>query len=174
MRWLRVPTPWPCLRGALASALVLMSSGCALGYYNPHFWIPSEAKTRVEEAAFRYNNALRFGNLEMALKSVEPESRDAFLAAFDADAPRAIRFTDVEIRSVTMGPEREQARVLISMRFYRLPSVQEIAVTHEQRWRYDPKDALWYVSPEPERFLGNSKAVSSTPGPVSGSPSLVP
>ncbi len=136
---------------------VFSLSACSLGYWSPRFWIPSEARSQVEQAAYRYNNALRFGNLEMAIKSVEPDRREEFLRTFDASAPRAIRFTEMDIQSVSLGPERAEARVLLLIRFYRLPSIREFAVTHEQRWRYDPSDSLWYVSPDAELFASRDR-----------------
>jgi len=130
--------------------LCACSLGCSvLGYLHPDFLVSGQAQDRVSDAAFAYNNALRFGNVEMAARWVQVERRASFLQLF---ADESLRFTDVEIQSVALGPERDEARVFLRVRFYRLPSIEEVALVDEQQWRYDPGDASWYVEPDLELY----------------------
>ena len=152
------------LIASLASAL----AACSLGYWNPNFLISNEARDRVEEAAIRYNNSLRFGNLEMAAQWVKPELRRDFLLVFGEQASSPIRFTDVEVQEIQFGPARGEARILLSARLYRLPSVSEISLVDEQEWHYDPNAQTWFITPNLERYasLGQSTRPQAN-GPAS-------
>jgi len=132
--------------------LPLCLLGCSLGFWSPRFWIPSEARKRLDDAAFRYNNALRFGNLDMAVGFVEPEQRASFLEMFADTGSSPIRFTEVDVGAISLGPESDRASVELSVRYYRLPSLREVQFSQRQRWRYDPKAAQWFVEPELERY----------------------
>jgi len=136
---------------ALLAALAALAS-CSLGYLNPNFLLSSEARERVEDAATRYNNALRFGNLTMATQWVKPELRRDFLEVFGQETGSPIRFTDVEIQSIKFGPARGEARIVLSARLYRLPSIHEIALVDEQQWHYDPNELAWFITPDLERY----------------------
>jgi hypothetical protein len=159
------------LRAVLLAAMSALAS-CSLGYLNPNFLLTGEARERVEEAAIRYNNSLRFGNLEMAVQWVKPDMRRSFLELFGEQAQAPIRFTDVEIQSIEFGPARGEARILLHARLYRLPSVHEVALLDEQQWHYDPDATAWYITPDLERYanLGKPKT-SSAADPSSGPPS---
>ena len=109
---------------ALVASTAATLAACSLGYWNPNFLLQKEAFERVEEAALRYNNSLRFGNLEMAARWVKPELRRNFLATFGDETDSPIRFTDVEIQQIDFGPGRGEARILLSARLYRLPSIR--------------------------------------------------
>src|SRR5262245_18995200 len=91
-------------RLVLLASLTSALAACSLGYFNPNFLIEDEARDRVEEAAIRYNNSLRFGNLEMATQWVKPELRRDFLEVFGEQASSPIRFTDVEVQQIQFGP----------------------------------------------------------------------
>ena len=135
----------------LAGALCALGA-CSLGYLNPNFLLSKEAYERVEEAAIRYNNSLRFGNLEMAAQWVKPELRRNFLQVFGDQTSSPIRFTDVEVQQIDFGPRRGEARILLSARLYRLHSVNEISLVDEQEWHYDPDTATWFITPDLERY----------------------
>jgi hypothetical protein len=146
----------------IAAPLVL--SGCSIGYLSPSYLMPGEKLERVREAASGYNSSLRFGYLEQALGFVAAESRKEFIDFFATDASAGLRFTDVEIQSVTLGPERDEARVLLVARMYRLPSVSELTISDEQVWRYDPSSQGWRITPDlkPYKEVGR-RAESPTP-----------
>jgi hypothetical protein len=139
-------------RLALLACLLCALGACSLGYWNPNFLLSKEAYERVEEAASRYNNSLRFGNLEMAARWVKPELRRSFLQVFGEQTDSPIRFTDVEIQQINFGPGRGEARILLSARLYRLPSVNEISLVDEQEWHYDPEAQDWFITPDFERY----------------------
>jgi hypothetical protein len=141
------------LTASLTSAL----AACSLGYWNPNYLLSNEARERVEEAAIRYNNSLRFGNLEMAARWVKPELRRTFLQVFGEQTDSPIRFTDVEVQEVNFGPGRGEARILLSARLYRLPSVNEISFVDEQAWHYDPQTQEWFITPDLERYASLGK-----------------
>jgi hypothetical protein len=160
----------------VAAGVSLLLVGCALGYLNPNFAVPKERRERLTEAANGYASALRFGNLGAAAPFVEPDLRDEFVAAFAGDA--ILRFTDVDVSSVSFDGSIGSGTVLMMARFYRLPSVREILITENQQWRYDPVAARWFISPDfalyetagvPQR---TAPAARSRPpsGPVPASP----
>lgn len=147
-------------RLVLLASLTSALAACSLGYLNPNFLIDNEARDRVEEAAIRYNNSLRFGNLEMAAQWVKPDLRRDFLEVFGAEASSPIRFTDVEVQQIQFGPARGEARILLSARLYRLPSVSEITLVDEQEWHYDPDAGSWFVTPNLERYASLGQPAS--------------
>jgi hypothetical protein len=157
---MRVRTYFDRARLAALASLTSALAACSLGYMNPNFLISKEARERVEEAAIRYNNSLRFGNLEMAAQWVTPELRREFLQVFGEQASSPIRFTDVEVQSVDFGPGRGEARILLSARLYRLPSLREISLIDEQQWHYDPDTQTWLVTPDLARYASFGQPAS--------------
>jgi len=151
----------------LLSVLVACATpGCWVGYLHPGFMVPSEARERVEEAAIRYNGALRFGNMPMAMQWVKPELQRPLLDLFGDGSKQPIRFTDVDIQSISLGPERDEARVLLLIRLYRLPSLTERTITDEQIWRYDPARLNWVVEPNLEQYASIGVEPARGPGPA--------
>jgi hypothetical protein len=130
------------------AALTVLVAGCSVGYLSPSYLMPSEKLERVREAASGYSSSLRFGHLERAASFVAPDARKAFVDFFGTDALDGLRFTDVEIQAVTLGPESDEARVILVVRLYRLPSVSELTVSEEQQWRYDPGTRGWRITPD--------------------------
>ncbi len=159
-------------RLAILASLTSALAACSLGYFNPNFLISKEARERVEEAAIRYNNSLRFGNLEMAAQWVTPELRREFLLVFGESSASPIRFTDVEVQQIEFGPARGEARILLSARLYRLPSVSEISIIDDQEWHYDPDTQTWLITPNLERYASLGQPASRTPATVPARPDL--
>ncbi|HTO52523.1 MAG TPA: hypothetical protein VMR50_03975 [Myxococcota bacterium] len=102
----------------------------------------------VDDYAQEYNNDLRWGRWQEAAAQVEPERRGEFLKLLD-DNSNPIHFTSVDILStkpvVTDGSEVE---MLVSLEYYRLPSVKERKVRQVQHWRYDVDAEKWVVTPD--------------------------
>jgi hypothetical protein len=160
---------WSRTRNAFLASVASALAACSLGYWNPNYLLESEARERAEEAAIRYNNSLRFGNLEMAAQWVKPELRRTFLEIFGEQTQSPIRFTDVEVQSVSFGPGKGEARILLSARLYRLPSIHEISLVDEQEWHYDPQSREWHITPNFERYVSlglPARAPVNAPAPA--------
>ena len=142
--------------------IVLMAVLCAVGLtacgvvgrLDPKFLIPSERKLKVSEAAEAYGTSLRWGYLEEAAVWVHPDWREAFLARLSN--PRApLRFTQFDVGSVELGPERDRAQVRASFALYRPPSLKESKIIERQLWRYEPGARRWYIEPDLALYRGD-------------------
>ena len=131
----------------------LALSACSLGKLNPKYWIPSERKGKVIEAAEAYGNSLRWGRLEDAARWVHPEQRREFFDTVnDPGAP--LRFTLFEMQTTELGPARDRAEVWVSFSLYRPPALKEFNLVERQVWRYEPRTGRWYVDPDLALYRG--------------------
>ena len=131
----------------------LALSACSLGQLDPHYWIPSERKGKVTEAAEAYGSSLRWGRVEDAARWVHPDQRRAFFHTVnDPGAP--LRFTLFEVQTTELGPERDRAEVWVSFSLYRPPSLREFNLVERQAWRYEPRTGRWYIEPDLALYRG--------------------
>ncbi len=105
---------------ALLCGVGLMACG-VVGRFDPKFLIPSERKLKVTEAAEAYATSLRWGQVEEAAVWVHTDWREAFLARLSN--PRApLRFTQFELSTVELEPDRDRERERAINDLYRQPS----------------------------------------------------
>jgi hypothetical protein len=153
---------FPLTSASAAALSLLLLLGCALGYLNPNYALPSERRQRLSDAANRYVSFLRFGNVEMAAPFVEPRLRAEFISTFNGSSPSSVRFTDINVETIEFT-ERGRAVVLVQARLYRLPSVREVPLMEQQQWRYDPGARSWYVSPDFALYAGEGTPTRASP-----------
>lgn len=119
-------------------------TACVMAALNP---LPPETPP-VEESAQAYNNDVRWGRWHEAAERVEPERRNAFLRLLD-DTENPYRFTSVDVmHTEAKSSDGTEIDLLVSLEYYRLPSVQERKVRQLQHWRYDVPTARWVVTPD--------------------------
>ena len=147
MLW-RTPVLW------LVTVLVLAlaPSGCSLRRFTDlDYMVPAKRRAQVTEAAEGFAVNLRWGRYQQAAMRLEPSKRIEFLTLLQA--PNAsIRFTSFEVLAVELGEKPTEATALVAFGLHRLPSMTETRILDQQRWRYDPAKAFWYLDPELERY----------------------
>jgi len=126
---------------ALPCALVL--AGCA--YINPDD--PPPRAPEVGDTAKAYNDDVRWGRYYEASAQLPPEQRAPFLQLLD-DKTRPYRFTSVDLLQTTPSADGSDVEMLVSLEFYRLPSVSEQKVQQRQHWRWDGAQQRWFVEPD--------------------------
>ncbi len=125
----------------LLALLLLASAACVTPIIPP-------TMPAVDEYAREYNNDVRWGRWQEAASQVEPERRKAFLALFD-DADQPYRFTEVEVLNTKpLTEDGTEMELLVSLEYYRLPSVKERKVRQTQVWRWDVNEEKWLVTPD--------------------------
>jgi hypothetical protein len=103
----------------------------------------------VRELAETYGDYLRWGRIEQAAAFVHPDQRMTFLAEHHR-ATQRLRFTEYDVQGVEIG-SRNEATVMVTMRVYQLPGIEERFLTDIQRWQH--ADGRWYLSFEFPRYL---------------------
>ena len=127
-------------RLSLAAVLTLLA-GCAT---SP---LPQETPT-IDDATRAFNNDVRWGRWQEAAKHVEADDRGAFLRLLD-DSSSPFRFTSVdEVSREPTSKDGSEIDVLVSLEYYRLPSVRERKVRQRQHWRLDVVANQWVVTPD--------------------------
>jgi hypothetical protein len=102
----------------------------------------------LDQSAEEFNNDVRWGRWHEAAERVEPERRNAFLGLFD-DSVNPYRFTSVDVlHTEAKSTDGTEIDLLVSLEYYRLPSVQERKVRQLQHWRYDVPTKRWVVTPD--------------------------
>lgn len=135
-------------RALVAVVCLVVLNGCSLlGYTDPKFLFPSKRETQVRAATESFAVNLRWGRYEVAAAHLEKDLRIDFMKM--VHTPNGVvRFTDYEVLAVELGPGMKEASALVQFKLHRLPSMNEVAITDEQIWRYDPWDRRWYLAPE--------------------------
>jgi len=130
-------------RFLFALPFVLALAGCSV--INPDD--PPPRAPDVGDTAKAYNNDVRWGRYYEASAQLPPELRTAFLKLLD-DQSRPYRFTSVDLLQSTASQDGSRVEMLVSLEFYRLPSVQERKVQQRQLWRWDGTEQRWFVEPD--------------------------
>ncbi len=139
------------MRQLIAIVVASALSGCTFGQIDPDYLLPARRHGKVEEAAESYAANLRWGRLGLAAARVHPAYRQEFMALVTASR-RPFQFTDFEVVTVELGPERDQATAHALFSLYRLPSTREIQLADMQQWRYDARARRWYLEPDLELY----------------------
>ncbi|MFQ5696766.1 MAG: hypothetical protein ACE5IL_00580 [Myxococcota bacterium] len=129
---------------AVALTTILLS-GCV--YWMDPGWISERGRLdAVRAAADGFGHDLRWGRVAEAAGAVEPEVRAAFVEVA-TDLYRELRFSDFEVQSIQMGPDKEEASVDASFELYPIASIQETSFRVHQQWRYDRELRRWLLTP---------------------------
>lgn len=129
------------MKSGLVALLLLTSAACVTP-------IVPESMPSVDDYAREFNNDVRWGRWQEAAAQVEPERRSQFLKLFD-DSDRPYRFTEVEVlNSKPISQDGTEMELLVSLEYYRLPSVKERKVRQTQTWRWDVLQEKWLVTPD--------------------------
>ena len=109
---------------------------------------PWERGYSLKQAQRKYNEALRWGDLEKAAKYVDPEMRSDFLA--HTDVFDTLRISDYDIGEVDLDEKTlAQAEVDVTYHGYVLPRYIEKRVKDHQVWYRDEVSGdEWRVRPE--------------------------
>jgi len=129
------------LRRLSFALVVALLAGCATSH------MPDQTPA-VDDALRAFNNDLRWGRWQEAAKHVDPGERGAFLRLLD-DSSSPFRFTSVdELSREATAKDGTEIDLLISLEYYRLPSVKQRTVRQRQHWRYDVAGKEWIVTPD--------------------------
>jgi hypothetical protein len=133
----------------MRTATVLGCVVVALGLSACVSWSdPFERERALTLAQKRYTEALRWGDIDVAVRYVEPSLRDEFLSF--AHLFETVKITDYEIGDLDIAPGgMERAEVDVSFHGYVMPHYVENRVRDHQVWIRDVEgDGDWHVQPE--------------------------
>ena len=100
------------------------------------------ATNEITESAQRYNDALRWGNVDQAAAYVEPMRRSQYVQNAQS-ASKDVRITDVKLGPVDFPPNSERATVTVTRSFYRVDQLTEKSETIVEQWYR--KNGHWYI-----------------------------
>ena len=127
----------------LALPFVFALSSCAM--------FDSDSKPprapEVDETAKAYNDDVRWGRYYEASAQLPPDQRTGFLKLL-GDSTHPYRFTSVDLLKATPNEDGAEVELLVSLEYYRLPSMSEQKVQQRQLWRYDRAEKRWFVDPD--------------------------
>jgi len=126
----------------LGLPFVFALASCALFSEEP----PPRAP-EVGDTAKAYNDDVRWGRYYEASAQLPADKRPAFLKLLD-DSARPYRFTSVDLMKSTPNEDGSKVEMVVSLEYYRLPSVSEEKVQQLQLWHYDRAENRWYVDPD--------------------------
>lgn len=143
-------------RFLLALPFAFALSACAM--MDPD--APPPRAPEVNDTAKAYNDDVRWGRYYEASAQLPPDQRTEFLKLLD-DSTHPYRFTSVDLLKATPSEDGAEVEMLVSLEYYRLPSMSEQKVQQRQLWRYDHAEQRWFVDPD--------LSVLSGPAPTGGS-----
>ena len=129
----------PTLVTLLVALAALGTSGCA----HP----PAPRATRgadLAESAQTFTEALRWQRYRHCGRLVAPEIASSFQALV-TEAGDDLRITDGEVLTIDWPEDSEAAKVVVRLRFLKLPSIVERTTTLEQRWEAR-RDRGWLLA----------------------------
>ena len=124
---------------SIAFALVLFGCG---GSFSP--------AQRVQDAVHDLSNAVRFGNMGMAIERVSPSERQPFIKRH-ARWGTAIRIVDCEVLGIALR-DRDRADVTLSVGWQRVEESEMRSTQIAQKWKSEKGN--WLLSGE-ERMGGD-------------------
>jgi hypothetical protein len=120
---------------------VLLLAGCAS--------MESSLERRwelFEQTTFRFENALRWGQYELANEFIKTGGDDR--ATPDFDKLRDIKVSSYELLKSTVSPGELQARQTVEIKYYSVNTLIEKTLVYEQLWTYDTQEKRWYLNDE--------------------------
>jgi hypothetical protein len=136
------------MRLRLVLPILLLAAGCV----SPSD--PLGRRDALEDAQKRYTDLIRWGDAERAVKFVDPELREQFLA--HAGDLESLAISDYDVGEITYGDDDRTAKVDVTYRGFSLKQLVERKVHVTQEWhRVDGND--WLVRPELEDVVAQLK-----------------
>ena len=125
---------------------LFLSSGCIYPLLHEMAADPGNRKDSFKLSQRKYTNAVRWGDVEEALRFVHPELREEFLSY--EDAFDGIRVTDFEVGEVVYGSMQKTATVRVTYHAYSLQSMLEKEIKEVQQWERLTALNDWVVRPQ--------------------------
>ena len=117
----------------------LLCSGCGVMYTSP--------TEKLQMSVLRYNDAVRWRNLEAAAEHIQPDKRRAYMD-LRRKAGGDLTILDYEISGVRQTEPNKRAEVLVQFTWNRLPSNVVQDTTFKQEWEYGDDKTWWFVKQE--------------------------
>jgi len=134
---------------SLAALLALALSGLSTACFS--FGDPLARGEALEESQRRYTEMIRWGDIDKAVRYVDPEHQESFLAL--AENFELIRITDYEIGELDIDPDTlARAEVDVTYHAYVLNEFVERRVSDHQVW-YRLAGNDWRVRPELDALI---------------------
>jgi hypothetical protein len=130
------------VRWVLCALLLAGPTGCITWFTDP-----MGHRAAFDSIQRQYTQALRWGEIDKASAFVDPELREAFLAA--QPAFETMRITDFSIGEVDYQDDR--ARVTVTYQGYSLESFVERKIREDQVWRREGTNR-WLVRSDVTAF----------------------
>ena len=123
-------------RLVLLGILAVMFLGCSAA--NPD---TDDLASAIDD----YHQALTWGRYGDAANFLPPAQRNEFIGFYE-ESEDNVHFTEFSVGSVDMGPENEEATVLVTLSWYAEASytVQETRV--RETWVYDEEVEIWILT----------------------------
>ena len=122
----------------LVVAILVMSCGGGIG---------QSRETKLQEAIFVFNEAVRWGRVQQAIARVDPESQAQFIEQHK-DFGKDLQITDYEIVSTTISKD-VTAQVGIQISWYRYSDMVAKTTVLMQHW--EERDKNWLLIAEEYR-----------------------
>ena len=128
------------MRIATGILLVLLvpAWGCASLFSDP-----LDRRGQFEDTQARFTQYIRWGKFEEAARFVDPEMREEFMSC--APELSDLRFSDYEIREVSIQDGVKSASVDVRYTAYRLSLPVERTVALTEEWTRDEATGVWTV-----------------------------
>ena len=124
------------MRPALLALLALAVTGCGVVYTSP--------TEKLEMSVLRYNDAVRWRNLEAAAEHVPAAKRRAYID-LRHKAGTDLTILDYDIAGVRQTEPNKKAEVIVQFTWNRLPSNVVETTTFKQEWEYGEDKIWWFV-----------------------------
>ena len=128
------------------SSTLLLSTGCIAPLLFEIGKDPMGRHAALNLAQRKYTNAVRFGDIDEAVRFVHPDLREEFLAYEGEFA--GIRVTDFEIGETAYGDGEHTATVRVTYHAYSLSSMLEKKIKEVQQWERLSAKNDWVVRPQ--------------------------
>lgn len=134
---------------------------------------PLGREDALQEIQTKYTDLIRWGEIELAARYVDPSEQAAFLAL--ASQFKDLRITDYEVEALGMRgsfdvehktPTREEdkaiASITVTYKGYVVSQMIERTVREEQEWYRDSIYNTWLVRPDLDGLLRGIRGVADT------------
>jgi hypothetical protein len=128
------------IRGMLCGGflILLLLAACAAS---------SRPQEQFQTVSFDYLQRLRWHDYHGVARHLAVEHREDFLDRFLYRSD--LRFTDVRLDHVEVGPEKDRIVTHVVLEYYLLPSATVKTLPLRQEWLHDPKAGWQMVTPLP-------------------------
>jgi hypothetical protein len=131
---------------ALLLTSLLGSSGCIWPLVADIVQDPMGRHAAFDLAQRKYTNAVRWGDIEGAVRLVHPDDQREFLSY--EGSFKGIRVTDFEVGETHFGENSQTATIRVTYWAYSLNTMQEKKIKEEQQWERLSAGNDWVVRPK--------------------------